>query len=596
MQGFKKAFAEQLRLALPSQEVALERPKDYLKGDLAFPCFKASQSLGMSPHALAALLASKINIDDATIEAIGPYVNLRLLESVRSRATLTGTLGNYALPPREKKNATILVEYSSPNIAKLFTIGHVRSTMLGHALANIYAHEGYDVVRLNHLGDWGTQFGTLLAAYELWAKDDNPNLEKNFPWALEHSSESTTPLHRLLQLYIRFHAEEEKDTSLREVARAWFKKLEKQDSDARRLWKKFRELSLIEFNRIYERLGVTFDSLEYGEAFYEDQIPGVLNALTSQGLLSEGEGGSKIVDLSKEGFEIPCLIQKGDGTSIYASRDLAAALFRKNKWNYERCLYVAGSEQNFHFQQVFAILNKLDPWFENKQTHVPFGLIKLPEGKMSTRKGNVIFLEDVLNEARDRIQKIINTKNPNLADQVATSEMLGTGAVIFVNAFNDRNTSITFDWDKILAFEGDTGPYVQYAHARICSIFRRAGGSWSSWTQPRPEDFGRLHFEAIELPKTLEGLDHASAQNLIFELNGLEPALRASAVSLSPTSLARQLLTISKAFSVFYSDSPILNAEQSEAIKQSRLFVCLATARVINQGLRWLGIHAPSEM
>lgn len=596
MQGFKKAFAEQLRLALPSQEVTLERPKDYQKGDLAFPCFKASQSLGMSPQSLASLLASKIKIKDATIEATGPYVNLRLLESVRSRETLASTLGNYPLPPQEKKNATILVEYSSPNIAKLFTIGHVRSTMLGHALANIYAQEGYEVVRLNHLGDWGTQFGTLLAAYELWAKDSNPELEKNFPWAAEYSSESTTPLHRLLQLYIRFHAEEEKNVSLREDARAWFKKLENQDPDARRLWKKFRDLSLIEFNRIYERLGVTFDSLEYGEAFYEDQIPGVLNALDSKGLLKEGENGSKVVDLSEEGFDIPCLIQKGDGTSIYASRDLAAALFRKSKWNYERCLYVAGSEQNFHFQQVFAILSKIDPWFKNKQTHVPFGLIKLPEGKMSTRKGNVIFLEDVLNEARDRIQKIISAKNPELSNQAATSEMLGTGAVIFVNAFNDRNTSITFDWNKVLAFEGDTGPYVQYAHARICSIFRRAGGSWSQWAEPRSEDFGRLHFESIELPKLLQGLDHASAQHLIFELNGLEPALKASAISLSPTSLARQLLTISKAFSVFYNDSPILNVEQSEAIRQSRLLLCLATARVINQGLRWLGIFAPTEM
>lgn len=596
MEGFKQAFAEQLRLALPSQDIVLERPKDFQKGDFAFPCFKASQSMGMSPQALASFLVSKIQIPDATIEAVGPYVNLRLLESVRSRLALRSMLGNYPLPPHEKKKARILVEYSSPNIAKLFTIGHVRSTMLGHALANIFTHQGYEVVRLNHLGDWGTQFGTLLAAYELWAKDLNPDLEKNFTWAIDQSSESTTPLHRLLQLYVRFHSEEEKDTSLREVARSWFKKLENKDPDARRLWKKFRDLSLVEFNRIYRRLGVTFDSLDYGEAFYEDQIPGVLDALASRGLLSEGEGGAKVVDLSQEGFEIPCLIQKGDGTSIYASRDLAAALFRKQKWNYERCVYVAGSEQNFHFQQVFTILAKLDPWFTNKQTHVPFGLIKLPEGKMSTRKGNVIFLEDVLNEARDRVQKIISTKNPELNNQVEISEILGTGAVIFVNAFNDRNTSITFDWDKVLAFEGDTGPYVQYAHARICSIFRRAGGTWLSWAQPHCEDFGRLRFEPIQVPDVLEGLDHSSAQCLIFELNGLEPAVQASAMSLSPTALARQLLAISKAFSGFYNDSPILHEDQSETTRQTRLLLCLATARAINQGLRWLGIHAPVEM
>ncbi len=596
MQGFKKAFAEQLGLAMPSQEVALERPKDYQKGDLAFPCFKASKSMGMSPQALASSLVSKINIPDATIEAVGPYLNLRLSESIRTKETLSSILGNYPIPSQEKKNASIIVEYSSPNIAKLFTIGHVRSTMLGHALANIYAYEGYDVIRLNHLGDWGTQFGTLLAAYDLWAKDSNPDLKDSFPWAAESTSESITPLHRLLQLYIRFHKKEEQDVSLREMGRAWFKKLESKDPEARRLWKKFRDLSLIEFNRIYDRLGVTFESLEYGEAFYEDQIPDVLNALTSRGLLSEGDGGSKIVDLSDEGFEIPCLIQKGDGTSIYASRDLAAALFRRKKWNYIRCFYVAGSEQNFHFQQVFAILNKLDPWFKDKQTHVPFGLITLPEGKMSTRKGNVIFLEDVLNEARDRIQKIISIKNPTLHNQSAISEMLGVGAVFFANVFNDRNTSITFEWDKILAFEGDTGPYVQYAHARICSIFRRATGSWTEWAIPRVEDFGRLYYESVEVPKKLEGLDHASAQNLIFELNGLELAIKASAISQSPTSLARQLLVISKSFSAFYNDSPILNIDQSESIKQSRLLLCLATARVINQGLRWLGIHAPSEM
>ncbi len=404
---------------------------------------------------------------------------------------------------------------------------------------------------------------------------------------------------------------------MRDEARGWFQRLEAGDPEARRLWTWFREISLAEFQRIYLRLGVAFDSLDMGEAFYEDQLQTTMQRLEEAGLLVEGEGGARIVNLEDVGIQTPCLVQKGDGSSIYATRDLAAALYRQKTYGFDQCIYVVGGEQVLHFQQVYAVLEKLDPWFKGRMKHTPFGLIQLPEGKMSTRKGNVIFLEDVLDEAAQRVLAVIAEKNPDLPDKEAVAEMLGLGAVLFFNAVNDRVKSITFTWDRAIALDGDTGPYVQYAHARIMSILRKGAsdpsqpdiaGFWKWATPVKPPDSANsavIQFPAVnmrnipmdDLMTEPIGLDHPTAQELLFELAGFPSAIRMAADSNMATPLARQLLAIAKAFSGFYTNCPILKGEfENRNIQRWRLALCVATARTLRQGLFLMGIQAPERM
>jgi arginyl-tRNA synthetase len=599
MDALRATFERQLAAALPGAEIALERPKSGDMGDLAFPCFRAAKQVGKNPVQLSQELAAAIAIDGAVLVAAGPYLNLKLMPEARAKTILTGILQapvdrpHGALPPHGKK---VIVEYSSPNIAKLFTIGHLRSTMIGHALAQVHQFLGFEVHRLNHLGDWGTQFGTLLAAYTRWAQADNADLEQDFDWADPAPDKRRTPLFRLFQLYVRFHAEEENDPAMRDEARAWFKRLEAGDAEARRLWSWFRTISLKEFQRIYDRLGVSFDTLDQGEAFYEDQLLPTLQRLEAAGLLVEGNHGARIVNLEDAGIATPCLVQKADGTSIYATRDLAAALYRKEAYGFDRCLYVVGTDQVLHFQQIFAVLDKLDPWFKGRMLHTPFGMVKLPEGKMSTRKGNVIFLEDVLDEARERVAAIIEEKNPELKDKAAVAEMLGMGAVVFFDAMNDRVKPITFTWDRVIALDGDTGPYVQYAHARILSVLRKAGGDWAAQAQAGPAKGPFLPFSAMPLPEDLGGLAAPEAQALLFELAGLPTAIAAVAEGCMATPLARQLVAVARSFSGYYTNCPILSPENTPEVRDARLALCVATARALRQGLFLMGIQAPDEM
>ena len=468
--------------------------------------------------------------------------------------------------------------------------------MIGHALAQTHQFLGYEVIRLNHLGDWGTQFGTLLAAYTRWAQEGNANLEQDFDWAEPAPDKRRTPLFRLFQLYVRFHAEEENDPAMRDEARGWFKRLEANDPRARELWKRFRDLSLAEFQRIYDRLGVCFDTLEQGEAFYEDQLVPTMDRLAQAGLLVEGDKGARIINLEDVGITTPCLVQKGDGTSIYATRDLAAALYRKQAYGFDRCLYVVGTDQVLHFQQIFAVLYKLDPWFTGRMLHTPFGMVKLPEGKMSTRKGNVIFLEDVLDEARERVAAIIEEKNPDLANKIEVAEILGMGAVVFFDAMNDRVKPITFTWDRVIALDGDTGPYVQYAHARIMSVLRKAGGHWAAKAQAGTPLGPVLPFTPAPPPAKLDGLAAPEAQALLFELAGLPGAMTAVAEGCMATPLARQLVAVARSFSGYYTNCPILAPENSPEVRDARLALCVATARALRQGLFLMGILAPDEM
>ncbi|WP_243287086.1 arginine--tRNA ligase [Geothrix terrae] len=598
MDALRHTFEQRLAAALPGVEIALERPKSGELGDLAFPCFRAAKQVGKNPVQLSQELAASIAIEGATLIAAGPYLNLKLAPETRAKAVLGAILEAPAGRPygsRPANGKKVIVEYSSPNIAKLFTIGHLRSTMIGHTLAQAHQFLGYEVIRLNHLGDWGTQFGTLLAAYTRWAQDGNADLEQDFDWAEPAPEKRRTPLFRLFQLYVRFHAEEENDPAMRDEARGWFRRLEEGDLEARRLWSWFREISLREFQRIYDRLGVSFDTLEQGEAFYEDQLVPTMKRLEEAGLLVEGNNGARIVDLEDVGISTPCLVQKADGTSIYATRDLAAALYRKQAYAFDRCLYVVGTDQVLHFQQIFAVLDKLDPWFKGRMLHTPFGMIKLPEGKMSTRKGNVIFLEDVLDEAHERVAAIIAEKNPDLKDKEAVAEMLGMGAVVFFDAMNDRVKPITFTWDRVIALDGDTGPYVQYAHARIMSVLRKAGGDWAAKAQAEA-DGPSLVFPGSAVPAELAGLAAPEAQALLFELAGLPGAIAAVADGCMATPLARQLVALARSFSGYYTNCPILAPENAPDVRDARLTLCVATARALRQGLYLMGIQAPEEM
>ncbi len=599
MEALRHTFEQQLGAALPGVEITLERPKSGELGDLAFPCFRAAKQLGSNPVQLSQELARTIAIEGATLVAAGPYLNLKLAPETRAKAVLGAILEAPAAAPygsRPSNGKKVIVEYSSPNIAKLFTIGHLRSTMIGHALAQTHQFLGYDVKRLNHLGDWGTQFGTLLAAYTRWALVGNTDLEQDFDWADPAPDKRRTPLFRLFQLYVRFHAEEANDPAMRDEARGWFKRLEAGDAEARRLWSWFREISLKEFQRIYDRLGVCFDTLAEGEAFYEDQLVATMQLLEDGGLLVEGDKGARIINLEDVGISTPCLVQKGDGTSIYATRDLAAALYRKRTYDFDRCLYVVGTDQVLHFQQIFAVLDKLDPWFKGRMLHTPFGMVKLPEGKMSTRKGNVIFLEDVLDEARERVAAIIEEKNPELADRAEVAEMLGMGAVVFFDAMNDRVKPITFTWDRVIALDGDTGPYVQYAHARIMSVLRKAGGGWAARAQASVPVGPVLPFEPAALPADLGGVEAPEAQALLFELAGLPNATAAVAEGCMATPLARQLVAVARSFSGYYTNCPILAPDNAPAVRDARLALCVATARALRQGLFLMGIQAPEEM
>ena len=599
MDALRHTFERQLVEALPGVEITLERPKSGELGDLAFPCFRAAKQLGKNPVQLSQELAAAIRVEGATLVAAGPYLNLKLAPETRAQAVLGAILEASAGRPygaRPANGKKVIVEYSSPNIAKLFTIGHLRSTMIGHALAQTHRFLGYDVVRLNHLGDWGTQFGTLLAAYTRWAEAENPDLQRDFDWAEPAPEKRRTPLFRLFQLYVRFHAEEEQDPAMRDEARAWFKRLEDNDPKARALWKRFRDLSLAEFQRIYDRLGVSFDTLEQGEAFYEDRLVPTMQRLEDAGLLVEGDKGARIIHLEDVGIATPCLVQKGDGTSIYATRDLAAALYRKEAYGFDRCLYVVGTDQVLHFQQIFAVLDKLDPWFKGRMVHTPFGMVKLPEGKMSTRKGNVIFLEDVLDEARERVAAIIEEKNPELADKAGVAEMLGMGAVVFFDAMNDRVKPITFTWDRVIALDGDTGPYVQYAHARIMSVLRKAGGDWAAKALAGAADGPFLPFAGSTVPAELGGLAAPEAQALLFDLAGFPGSVSAVVDGCMATPLARQLVGLARSFSGFYTNCPILAPENAPEVREARLALCVATARVLRQGLFLMGIQAPEEM
>ena len=564
MQTFRNEIIHLLSdtFLMDKQQIAddLETPPSPEMGDFAFPCFKLAKEFKTAPAKIAADLAAKLPTGSlfSRIEAKGPYVNFFCNREMLARLTV-----DEVLTARETygkletgQGKTIVIDFSAPNIAKPFGIGHLRSTVIGHSLYRIHEALGYRCVGINHLGDWGTQFGKLIVAYLKWG--DDAQLEQD-------------PITYLYELYVRFHREAEANPALEEEARFWFKRLEDDDDQARTLWQRFRDLSLTEFKRIYNILGVHFDAYQ-GESFYNEMLDDTVHEVEEKGL-TEISDGALIVDLTDEGMP-PCLLRKQDGATLYATRDLCAAIYRQQMYQFEKMLYVVGADQGLHFQQVFSVLDKLGHKWADRCVHVPFGLIRFKEGKMSTRQGTLVFLEDVLNRATELAEQIIQEKNPALKNKAEVARQVGIGAVIFGDLSNDRIKNIDFDWDKVLDFSGETAPYIQYSHARISSILRKAG----NW--PAPYD------------ATLLTADEEQA--VVGTLARFSDAIARAAMTYKPSIVARYLVELAASFNRFYHQCPVLNAP--DEIRDARLALVDAVRQVLVNGLTLLGITAPEEM
>ena len=460
---YKKKIAELIKehvdLDLDKIEGLIEIPPRPEMGDYAFPCFQLAKVMRKAPNMISGELAENINKEGfEKVEQLGPYVNFFVDKGVFSKNTIEKVLeegDNYgASNIGEGKN--VCVEYSSPNIAKPFHVGHLFTTAIGNALYKMYKKEGYNAIGINHLGDWGTQFGKLISAYHRWVDEE----------ALE-----ADPIKELLRIYVKFHDEAEKDPSLEDEGRAYFKALENGDPEAEALWKRFRDLSLKEFERVYDILGVNFDSYN-GEAFYNDKMDVVVNELKEKKLLVESNGAQVVM---LEDYNMPpCIVLKADGASIYATRDLAAAMYRKKTYDFYKSIYVVGTPQALHFKQVFKVLELAGHEWANDCVHVGFGLVKFADRKLSTRKGEVVLLDDLIRESVEKTLEVINEKNPELENKEEVAKKIGVGAVIFTYLKNSREKDIVFDWKEILSFDGETGPYVQYAYARAKSILEKS--------------------------------------------------------------------------------------------------------------------------
>ena len=452
---------------------------------------------------------------------------------------------------------TIVIDYSSPNIAKPFHVGHLRSTVIGNALYQIFETLGYHCEGVNHLGDWGTQFGKLIVAYQKWGSKE----------AVEQYG-----IQELMRIYVKFHDEAEKDAALEDEARSWFVKMQNGEEEALSLWKWFYNISIKEFDRVYDMLGVHFDAYT-GESFYNDKMAAVVEELKQKNLLKQSEG-AMIVDLEQENMP-PCLIIRKDGGTLYATRDITAALYRKNTYHFDKCIYLTALDQNLHFSQWFTVIKKMGYDWWKDLIHVPFGLVSLDSGKLSTRHGNVVLMEELLNQAILETQKIIEQKNPDLPNKKEVAEQVGIGAVIFNDLYNSRIKDVVFSWERMLNFDGETGPYVQYTHARACSILRKGECSLA-----QNIDYSKLTDDAsMEVCKLLEQFPKK---------------IQEAADKLEPFIVTRQLVSLSQAFNKFYHDNVILTSE--EQTKQARIALVIAVKTVLKKGLALLGIKAPEQM
>jgi arginyl-tRNA synthetase len=530
-------------------------------GDAAFPCFRLAKLFRKAPQQIAIELADKIASRRwpwiAKTEAAAGYINVYFNRAFFAEQVITACAdGNFGRSDLGNSRV-ITIDYSSPNIAKHFHVGHLGTTMIGHALVNIFRCLGYSVIGINYLGDWGTQFGKLITAYKKWGNREEID---------------QTGIDGLTKLYVRFHKEAETDSSLNDEARSWLVKMQNGDEEALALWKWFGELSMVEYQRVYKRLGITFESYR-GESYYNDKLDAVVNELREKGLLRESQG-AQIVDL--DAYKMPpCLILRSDGGSLYPTRDIAAALDRKNTYHFEKSLYVTGMDQSLHFAQWMKVVELMGYDWAKDMTHIPYGLVVFKDGKVSSRYGNVVVMEDILNDAIAKTKKIIDEKNPHLDHKDEIAEQVGIGAVIFNQLYNSRIKDVLFDSERMINFEGETGPYVQYTHARACSILEKAAANTPAsinWSLLSDE----YSFETLKI---------------IYEY----PAkILEAAEKYEPYIISRFLMALAQSFNKFYHNNPILTASNDE--KAARLMLTRCAKGVLKSGLALLGIGAPDKM
>lgn len=573
MIDFKKEIAEIIAKnleGLTEDEIKsmVEIPQDQSMGDYAFPCFRLAKTMRKAPNLIAAELAAKLQGDKlfSEVSPVNAYVNMFVSREEMMKSTVSEVLEEMENFGKSNigGNKKVIVEFSSPNIAKPFHIGHIRSTVIGNSLSKIYDALGYDVFKINHLGDYGTQFGKMICAYRRWGnREDVIN----------------APIKTLLSYYTKFHVEVEEHLELEDEARAIFTKLEQGNKEELELWQWFRDESLKEFQRVYNMLGIEFDSYN-GESFYSDKMPRFEKELSDKGLLQESKG-AQVVDL--EEYKLgTALIKKSDGSSLYITRDIAAAVYRKETYDFYRNIYVVASQQNLHFQQLFKIIELMGYDWANQCVHVPFGLVRLEEGTMSTRHGRVVFLEDVLNGAIEKTREIIEEKNPDIENLEEITSQVGIGAVVFNELSNNRIKDYTFKWDQILNFDGETGPYVQYTHARCASLLRKVGDE----TIAKAQEANNVDFAL------LAKLDSAyELTKLIYAFPGI---VEQAGEKYEPSIITRHIIDIAQCFNKFYHDEHIIVEDEAE--KVSKIALVVATKRVIATGIGLLGMKAPERM
>lgn len=536
---------------------ALTLSVDEKNGDVCLPCFKLAKTLRKSPMMIAEQIKACVKESDLIekVESVSGYLNFFLSKQKVSETILSEIASKgEEYKPFDKNGKTVCIDYSSINIAKPFHIGHLLTTVIGGSLYRIYKYLGYETVGINHLGDWGTQFGKLIVAYKKWGNDED--IEKR-------------TIKALLDLYVRFHKEAEADESLNEEGRYWFKQIEEGNEEALAIFEKFKTITLKEVNKVYDKLGIKFDSYA-GESFYNDKMQPVIDELTEKNLLVESEG-AKVVNLDEYNMA-PCLILKKDGATLYATRDLAAAFYRKQTYNFDKCLYVVAYQQNLHFKQVFKVVELMGYDWANKLVHVPFGMVSLEGSTLSTREGNVVFLEDVLNTSVEKVKAVMKEKNTDEEDGVA--EKVGVGAVIFYALSSARIKDLVFSYDKALSFEGETGPYLQYTHARCRSVIKKAG-----------QVDGKFDISALDSP---------SAYEVIKLLNEYDSTVIEAGEKYEPSIISHYLISLAKAYNKFYLENRIVVDDKD--VTYTRVLFTKYVADALKNGLGLILIDAPNKM
>ena len=569
MLDFKKEIAKSIAKATDIDELELytfiEVPKESKNGDYAFPCFRLAGKMHKSPMDIANEIKQKIEVDEniiENVEVVSGYLNFFINKIALAKTVIEELKNNDEYGKSNIGNGkTIVIDYSAPNIAKPFHIGHLRSTVIGGSLYKIYKYLGYNTIGINHLGDYGTQFGKMIEGYTMWK--DEYDLEKD-------------PINQMMDIYVRINNLCKEDEAVLERCRNNFKKLEDGDKYCVELWEKFKSLSLKEFERVYNLLDCHFDSWN-GEAFYSDKMDEVITLLTKTGKLQESQG-AQIIDLEDKGINTPIIIKKSNDSTTYATRDLAAIMYRARTYDFDKALYVTSYEQALHFAQVFetAKLLGLDEKYTNGLEHVSFGMVLLPTGKMSTREGTVIKLEDLLNEAMDRAEKIIEEKNPDIENKKDIAKKVGIGAVIFNDLANNRIKDEVFDWDTILNFQGETGPYIQYTFVRTKSIIEKAGVDVNSIS--------------INTEKLLD----EDSQNILKLIYSFEDILIDATDKNEPSLLSRYLINLAKAYSTFYNNNKVI--VDDEELKNARIYLTYMVGKVLETGTKLLGIQMPNKM